>query len=821
VLAVAPLSSTSAAATSDVRASAPPLRAAGDQTRPIHVLLLTASTRSTAAIIAFEEAFRSTSRELIPGPVALHYEYTDLALFAGEPFERQLRDLLRLKYEHVPLDLVVVTHSRAVRFVVSNRAGLFPRAVVVFGGVDRAALGDVALGSDVTGVWLSVPWAQTLDVALRLQPDTSRVVVLGGTTPSDRTWIAGARTQLAPLAGRLRIDYPPDLPIGEIEKQVAALPDGAIVLVGAFLRDVEGRQFIGAEAVRRIAAASRVPVYVVNETFIGAGVVGGRVVSWGGLGARVAQLARRVLAGERPAPDEAGPSSHVFDARQLRRWQLDERRLPAGSVVRFRQPSTWSLYKWYVAAAGAVVLTQGLLISGLLISRAQRRQAQATLRERLRFETLLSDLVATFVAPLGPHEVERTVQHMLERVANALGVDRATLAETDPSLSGMRLTYSWVRTGIAPMPATVPREHFPWMAAQVEAGRVVHFERASHMPEAAATDRRNLAALGIRSLVAVPVLLDGKAAGALAFSTLRAERAWPGELLPRLQVVADVFAGVLARRRAESAALASEDRRLKAEEAAQRQREDLAHVLRVTTLSELAAALAHEISQPLAAILSNAQGTRRLLEHGRAAPAELTSALSDITDDARRGAQIVQRFRVMFGKRRVDPIPVDVGALAREVAALLRTSLGRRAILIRLEAAGAALPPVLGDPVQLGQVLVNLIMNAADAIDATQVGARVVRVETGRPATERIAIVVRDSGIGLKPTELERVFEPFVSSKPEGLGMGLAICRSIVQAHGGRIWATANEGAGLAVHVDLPCRADVETGGYGLSDARR
>jgi signal transduction histidine kinase len=164
---------------------------------------------------------------------------------------------------------------------------------------------------------------------------------------------------------------------------------------------------------------------------------------------------------------------------------------------------------------------------------------------------------------------------------------------------------------------------------------------------------------------------------------------------------------------------------------------------------------------------------------------------------------------------------VDVGALAREVAALLRTSLGRRAILIRLEAAGAALPPVLGDPVQLGQVLVNLIMNAADAIDATQVGARVVRVETGRPATERIAIVVRDSGIGLKPTELERVFEPFVSSKPEGLGMGLAICRSIVQAHGGRIWATANEGAGLAVHVDLPCRADVETGGYGLSDARR
>ena len=781
--------------------------ASSPEARPVNVLLLTGAARGTPALVAFEEAFRSTLRASIADPVVLHFESADLGSFATDQFERQFAELLRAKYARIPPDVIVVTHGRALGFVVQHRASLFPRAKIVFGGAHRGALGDVALGSDVTGVWLSVPWGRTFDAARRLQPGAKRVVVLGGTTPTDRIWMGDARSQLAQQAERLRIDYLPDLPIRDIERRVAALPDGTIVLVGAFLRDAEGREFLGGEGVQRIVAASRVPVYVVNETLIGTGAVGGRVLNWVGLGERVAELARRTLAGERPAPDDAGPSSYVFDARQLQRWGLDERRLPAGSEVRFREPSAWSLYKWYILAAGAVVVTQGLLISGLLASRAQRRRAESILAERLRFETLVSDLVATFVTPMRASDVDETLGHMLERVAEALAVDRVVLAEIDPALSGMRVTHSWVRPGVAPGATTVSRERFPWIAGQVLAGDVVRIDRVAHLPDTAATDRRNLTALGIRSLVAVPVILEGKVTGALGLSTLRTERVWPSELLPRLQMVADVFTGVLARRRAERDALESEARRRHAEEEAQRQREDLAHVLRVTTLSELAAALAHEISQPLGAILSNAQATRRLLDNHRAEPEELTDALADITDDAKRAAQIIHRLRAMFSKRRVDPVPVDVNALAQDVVGLLRTNLGRRAILVRLNL-GAALPPVLGDAVQLQQVLVNLIINAAEAIDAVDVGARIIRVESSRSAPERLVVAVRDSGIGLKASELERVFEHFVSSKPHGLGMGLAISRSIVQAHGGRIWATANEGAGLTVHVELPCRAD-------------
>ncbi len=775
-----------------------------DRTRPINILLLSASPRMTAALVSFEEAFRSTLKDKLPGPITLHFEYSDLALFAGAQFERQLGELLRLKYARVPLDLVVVTDSRALRLAVSARPPLFPRVPIVFAGVDRTNMGDMALGPDVTGVWLSVPWARTVDVALRLQPDTRRVVVLGGTTSNDRTWLASAREQLVAFAGRVRVDYFPDLPLEEVEKQVAALPDGAILLVGAFLRDATGRTFVGSEAIQRIVAASRVPAYAVNETFIGTGVVGGLVVSWVEMGERVADLARRVLLGERPAPDDTGPSSYIFDARQLQRWGLDEQRLPAGSVVRFRQLSAWDLYKWHITGAGAVLVTQGLLIFGLLLSRAQRRHAQSTLAERLRFETLLSDLVATFITPMRPSEVDRPLQHMLERVAEELAVDRATLAELDESRTGMRVTYSWARSGIAPVPATVPLERFPWIGSRLGAGHVVRVGRVAELPEAAATDRGSLAALGTRSLVAVPVVLEGKVAGALGLSTHRAERAWPDELLPRLQVLADVFAGVLARRRAESAAHASEERRRRAEEEAQRQRDDLAHVLRVTTLGELAAALAHEISQPLGAILSNAQAARRLLENGRVAPGDLAGALADVGNDARRAAQIIHRLRAMFSKTHVDPVAVDVNALVQEVVGLLRRNLERRAIVVRF-ALGPALPSVLGDSVQLQQVVLNLIVNACDAIDALEIGARGIVVETRPSAPGRIVIAIRDSGIGLKATELERIFEHFVSSKPQGLGMGLAISRSIVHAHGGRIWATPNEDTGLTMHVELPC----------------
>jgi len=240
----------------------------------------------------------------------------------------------------------------------------------------------------------------------------------------------------------------------------------------------------------------------------------------------------------------------------------------------------------------------------------------------------------------------------------------------------------------------------------------------------------------------------------------------------------------------------------RAEEAVQRQREELAHALRVMTLGELTASFAHEINQPLTAIMTNAQATRRLLDTERAKP-EITDALTDIVEAAKRASLIIQRLRTLFRKEQAERTVIDINALIIDVVSLLRTDLQRRTISVSL-ALAETVPPVLGDSVQLQQVMLNLVVNACEAIAATEGALREIVVETRQAEPGRLAFVVRDSGIGVREPELERIFEHFVTSKPQGLGMGLAISRSIVQAHGGRIWATANHDRGLTLHVELP-----------------
>jgi signal transduction histidine kinase len=251
----------------------------------------------------------------------------------------------------------------------------------------------------------------------------------------------------------------------------------------------------------------------------------------------------------------------------------------------------------------------------------------------------------------------------------------------------------------------------------------------------------------------------------------------------------------------------AEDQRQRAEQQAQRQREELAHVLRVATLGEPTAALAHEISQPLTAIMTNAQAARALLSAAPAQSAPVTKALADIARDATRASQVIRRMRALFRKEHDERVPVDIHAAIEDVIGLLRADIERKRIVVRFER-GTALPSVLGDPVQLQQVMLNVIVNACEAVDATDGGSRAILIEATQPDRGHVAIEIRDDGIGVKDSELERIFEHFVSSKPQGLGMGLAISRSIVQAHGGRIWATANAGQGVTLHIELPVRTD-------------
>jgi C4-dicarboxylate-specific signal transduction histidine kinase len=258
-------------------------------------------------------------------------------------------------------------------------------------------------------------------------------------------------------------------------------------------------------------------------------------------------------------------------------------------------------------------------------------------------------------------------------------------------------------------------------------------------------------------------------------------------------------------RRAEGGAVISHidvTLRRRAEADARVQREALAHALRLTTAGELVASMAHELSQPLSAIVANARAAQRIADAEGHDPKAVAEALEDIVTDGRRAIDVITRLRALFRKDSAEFTRVQVNDVIREVVGLVGRDGLRRGVTIEL-ALGEPLPPVLGDRVQLQQVVLNLLVNAMDAMAAVA-PPRTITVTTRLRRPSTIEVAVRDRGVGAPPTDLTTMFEPFVTTKPDGLGMGLAISRSIVLAHGGRIKATLNPDRGLTVQVTLP-----------------
>lgn len=241
--------------------------------------------------------------------------------------------------------------------------------------------------------------------------------------------------------------------------------------------------------------------------------------------------------------------------------------------------------------------------------------------------------------------------------------------------------------------------------------------------------------------------------------------------------------------------------RKRAEMELAQQRDELAHLSRVTTVSALSGALAHELNQPLGIILSNTQAAQELLAQDPPALGEIGEILSDIVAADRRAAEIIQRLRALLKRGETSMQPLVLNELLEEVLHLTRSDLIGRGVLVDCDLA-PDLPAVTGTRVQIQQVALNLILNAADAMADNAPGTRRLHLTTVR-CDDAVRITVRDEGIGL-PADKERLFQAFFTTKTNGLGMGLAICRSIIAAHNGRIWAEPHPERGAIFHVELP-----------------
>jgi signal transduction histidine kinase len=417
------------------------------------------------------------------------------------------------------------------------------------------------------------------------------------------------------------------------------------------------------------------------------------------------------------------------------------------------------------------------------------KRAQEALDAAIAFERTVSRVLGELLTT-SPVEADRVIEAGLAAMARVFGAERATLWRRVGDQAEFVKTHRWLAEGVPKPPDAIGAKVTPWASGQLVRGNVVRFASHRDLPPEAASDLPGLRSLGIRAAVNVPLSASGAIVGALAFATTREDREWPDALVPRVRLFGEVLVSVLARQAAE-----------RREREAQAQ---AAHAARVGTMGVFAASLVHELTQPLAASLANAETGVRLLAAREPDLDELRATLADIVADERRAGDLVQKLRRFLRRGEVERGELDLREVLQDVLQLVDREAQARGVRLRLEIA-EALPKVVGDRVQLQQVVLNLLSNAIDAAAAGDRPVREVAVRADRTG-DGVSVEVRDSGAGMDGETLARIFQPFFTTKPKGMGLGLSISRTIVEAHGGTLSARSAPGEGSTFRVELPSR---------------
>jgi signal transduction histidine kinase len=528
--------------------------------------------------------------------------------------EAPLVQYLRALYLKEPLDLIIAVGAPAASFVQRHRSELFPTTPMIFTAVDRRRVNYDHLSENDTVVAVNHDFAAILKTILQVLPDTKTVAIVNGVSPNEVFWHEEMQRQLAPFANRVVLKWYDELPFADILKDAAKLPPRSAILWHLMNVDAAGVSHEENESLNALASVASAPIFSYDGSFFEGALVGGPMFSVIESSAVTANVANRILSGERAGDIKTQPIEFAaprFDWRQMQRWGISEGSLPPDSIIDFRSPSLWQVYRAQIALVAAIILLQGGLISGLLWERRGRYRAEADARQRMA---------------------------------------------------------------------------------------------------------------------------------------------------------------------------------------------ELVHVNRFSTAGELTASIAHEINQPLGAILTNAETADAILNSPSPDIAELKDIVTDILRDDRRAGEVIRRMRSLLKKAPFELKSLDFNDLVRETVELIR-AVGRKVELVSVITPDAL--PILGDRIQLQQVILNLVANGIDAMKDTPSENRIISIRTSR--VEKFAeLSVSDLGPGIPEDKLKEVFEPFFTSKAEGMGMGLSIARTIIEAHHGLIWAKNRDHGGASFRIRLP-----------------
>jgi PAS domain S-box-containing protein len=523
------------------------------------VLVLYELGLASPAVTALDQQIRA-GLDKSPFQIELYREYLETALFPDEASQQKFREWYIEKYRNRKPDLIIAAGPSPIRFMVDSHERYFRGIPIVFCGSSEKEADNPKLDSQFTGVWEAWETAKTLETVLKLQPGTQHVVVVGGVTSFDRHLEAIVHENLRKYEGGLDITYLTDLEMPALLGRLKHLPDRTVVLYTDLEQDAAGTRFISAtQSASMVVSAANAPVFSVSDVNIGHGEVGGYLDSFAAEGQIAGGMALRILEGEKPQdiPIVRGTNVYMFDWRALRHWGLRESDLPPGTIVLYRQPTAWESYKWYIMGGVFLCLVETLLIVGLFWERKRRRKVEHSLRERLTFETLRSELSASFIN-LPEDQISPVVQRGLGRVAEFLNSQRISLYEFSQGGSAFTKAFSWRRAGFPLAPETVNSSQLPWFTSHVLRGEVLLLPDS--LPDEASAEKDYLLKSGLRSAAAVPLAAAGEIIGFMSIASTNGRVPWAEDQVEQPRVLAEIFSNALRRMRIQTALRESEQR---------------------------------------------------------------------------------------------------------------------------------------------------------------------------------------------------------------------------------------------------------------------